>query len=102
MFKVFVMYPNTEGATFDLDYYKTTHMQIVREALTPYGLKETKVLSGVSGGGGNPAPYICVGVLTFDAADGYDKGVKEAGAALRADIPNFTNVTPVRQISEVV
>ena len=102
MFKVSVMYPNQEGARFDLDYYRTKHMDLVVRFLKPFGLVRTEVLRGISGGGGQPAPNICIGNLYFDTADGYEKGAAASGGALRSDIPNFTNVTPVRQISEVV
>ncbi len=102
MFKVSVMYPNEEGARFDFDYYRTTHMDLVKKHLEPFGLVKTDVLRGVSGGGSDPAPYICIGNLYFDSMDGYDKGSAEAGPVLRGDIPNFTDITPIRQISEIL
>ena len=102
MYKVSVMYPNEDGAKFDFDYYCKTHMKIVMDNLKPYGLQRTGVERGISGGAGQKAPYICIGHLFFDRPDGYDEGVKTAGPVLRADIANFTNVTPVRQISEVL
>ena len=102
MFRVSVMYPNQEGASFDFDYYKTTHMEMVQRKLKPFGLIRTEVDKGISGGGGQPAPYICVGHLYFESQQGYDKGIAEAGPALRGDIPNFTNLTPARQISEIL
>jgi len=102
MFKVSVMYPNQAGARFDLGYYRTTHMEIVRQHLQAFGLVKTEVLKGLSGGGGQPAPFVCIGNLYFETADGYEKGVAASGGAIRADIANFTDLTPVRQISEVV
>jgi uncharacterized protein (TIGR02118 family) len=102
MFKVNVMYPNDEGAKFDFDYYRTTHMELVWKHLKPFGLFKTGVEKGISGGGDTPAPYICIGMLYFESPDGYDKGVAEVGSILRGDIPNFTNVIPIRQIGEVL
>ena len=102
MFKVSVMYPNEQGAEFDFDYYRTTHMELVQKHLKPFGLIKTGVEKGVSGGGDQPAPYICIGHLYFESQDAYDKGIAEAGSILRGDIPNFTNLTPVRQISEII
>ncbi|RJQ75536.1 MAG: EthD family reductase [Desulfobacteraceae bacterium] len=102
MFKVSVMYPNNENARFDFDYYRTKHMGLVKRLLKPFGLVRTEVLKGISGGGGQTATYICIGNLYFETADGYEKGVAAYGGALRADIPNFTNVAPIRQISEIV
>ena len=102
MFKTSVMYPNEEGAKFDIDYYRTTHMELVQKHLKPFGLIKTDVEKGVSGGGDQPAPYICIGNLYFETEDGYGKGIAEAGPILRGDIPNFTNITPIRQISEIL
>jgi uncharacterized protein (TIGR02118 family) len=102
MFIVSVMYPNRENARFDLDYYCTTHMALVAEHLKPFGLIRTEVLRGVSGGAGQPAPFVCVGNLYFRTADGYERGSAASGGALRADIANFTDLLPIRQISEIL
>ena len=102
MYKVSVMYPNQEGARFDLNYYQTTHMDLVKQNLKPFGLIKADVDKGISGGGDQAAPYICIGNLYFESRDGYDKGILEAGPILRGDISNFTDITPVRQISEML
>jgi len=102
MYKVSVMYPNQEGARFDFQYYQTTHMDLVKKHLKPFGLIKTDAERGISGGGDQAAPYICIGNLYFESRDGYDMGIAEAGPILREDIPNFTDITPVRQISEIL
>jgi uncharacterized protein (TIGR02118 family) len=102
MYKVNVMYPNQKDSHFDLEYYRTKHMALVEKHLKPFGLLRTEVLRGLSGGGGQPAPYVCIGNLYFDSADGYEKGVAASGGVLRADISNFTDVAPIRQISEIL
>ena len=102
MFKLSVMYPNEKGAEFNHEYYKTTHMELVVKHLKSFGVIKTEVNKGLSGGGDEPAPYICIGHLYFESLDDYDKGMAEKQEILRGDIPNFTNVTPIRQISEVL
>jgi uncharacterized protein (TIGR02118 family) len=102
MFKVSVMYPNQKGAKFDFDYYRTKHMDLVQRHLKPFGLIKTGVDKGISGGGDTPPPFICIGHLYFDSPDGYAKGGAQCGSILREDIPNFTTITPVRLISEVL
>jgi len=72
MFRVSVMYPNQEGVKFDIFYYRTKHMELVKNLLKPFGLIKTEVDRGVSGGGNLSAPYVCVGHLYFDSRDGYD------------------------------
>jgi uncharacterized protein (TIGR02118 family) len=102
MFRTSVMYPNHGEARFDIDYYRKNHFELVRKLLTPFGLVKMEVDRGISGGAGQAPPYICVGQLYFDSRDGYDRGVAEVGLTLKGDIPNFTNVTPIRQISEIL
>lgn len=101
MYRVSIMYPNQERVRFDLNYYRTKHMELVKKLLKPFGLIKTEVDSGISGGGGQPPPYICIGHLYFEAKDGYDRAVAEVGSIIRGDIPNFTDVKPIRQISEI-
>jgi uncharacterized protein (TIGR02118 family) len=96
------MYPFKQGARFDFQYYCTKHMELVRKHLGPFGLVKVEVDRGISGGGKEPPPYVCVAHLYFDRQDDYERGIAEAGSILRGDIPNFTDITPVRQVSEVL
>ena len=102
MVKYSVMYPNEQGVTFDFDYYRSTHMKLVEKHLKAFGLVKTGVDKGISGGGDQPAPYVCIGHLYFETTEGYDSGMAEVGSLLRADLPNFTNATPIRQFSEIL
>jgi hypothetical protein len=77
-------------------------MKLVEEHLKAFGLVNTGVDKGVSGEGENPALYICIGHLYFETRDGYEKGTAEVGSILRGDIPNYTDITPIRQISELL
>jgi len=101
MIKVSVMYPNREGAEFDHEYYMGIHIKLVEDNLKPFGIIRIEVDKGFSGGGDLPAPYICIGHLYFETPDGYEKGIAEKGTIIREDIQNFTDITPIRQISEV-
>ncbi len=92
MIKVSVMYPKSEGATFDMDYYKTAHMEIVDRTMKP---TKWEIDSGMDG------PYIAIGHLYFDSPEAMGAGLAEAGEAT-ADIANFTNAEAAFQISEVV
>ena len=92
MIKVSVLYPNGDDKTFDVDYYKTTHMAIVDRTMKP---TKWEVDSGVDG------PYIAAGHLYFDSMEAMQAGVGAAGEAM-ADVPNFTNSEATMQVSEVV
>jgi len=101
MYKVSVMYPNQPGSRFDIAYYVSQHMKLVQELMGPEGLVKIGVDKGVSMSG-QPAPYHCIGQLYFTDPQGYERAVQKHAARLRGDIPNFTDVTPVRLLSEVM
>jgi uncharacterized protein (TIGR02118 family) len=98
MYKVSVMYPNAEDAVFDFEYYQDNHMKRVEELFKPYGLIKTSVDKGI----GDMSPYLCIGNLYFETSDGYSKATAEVGQTLRDDIVNYTNIKPVRQLSEIL
>ena len=102
MYLVSIMYPHQDGARFDLDYYLKTHMKLVEKAMKPFGLKKWAVEKGLPAANGKPSPYVCIGQLFFDSADGYDRAIAAKGTELRGDLPNYTDIAPVRQVSELV
>jgi uncharacterized protein (TIGR02118 family) len=103
MVKISVFYPNKEGTRFDIAYYRDRHMPMVRDRLTPQGLRGTAIDKGLAGGApGQPAPYHCVGHLLFDSVEAFQSAFRIHGKELMADIPNYTSSQPVVQISEVV
>ena len=102
MIKVSVMYPTSPDARFDHAYYATQHMPMVQDLLREYCTHYT-VDKGVAGGApGTPAPYIAMCHLFFDSVDAFQTGFAAHGNAIMADIPNYTNLSPVVQISEVI
>jgi uncharacterized protein (TIGR02118 family) len=98
-----VMYPQEEGKRFDLEYYLKRHMTRVEELWGPMGMREAHVLKGVAGGEpGQPAPYRVIAQLHFDTIEAFQKAVGAHGEELFGDVPNFTDITPQVQISEIV
>ena len=101
MIKVSVLYPNASGAKFDMKYYVTKHLPMVRDRCAP-ACRGIAAESGLGGGApGAPAPYIAVGTLTFDSVAAFQQAFGPHAAEIMGDIPNYTNTTPVVQISEV-
>ncbi len=92
MIRVSVMYPKGDDVTFDMDYYKSTHMEIVQRTMSP---AKTEIDSGIDG------PYIAIGHLFFESLDAMQAGLGGAGEAT-ADIVNFTNAQAAFQLSQVV
>ncbi len=103
MIRVSVLYPGGEGKTFDHGYYVHKHMALVKEWLGSLGLRRLEVDKGVAGGApGAPAPYTAVGHLYLDSVADFQSAMKPHGKELFADVPNFTNIQPQVQISEII
>lgn len=101
MISVTVMYPNSEGATFDFDYYVSTHIPLVRGHWDEKGLKSVKVVKGLAGGGpDDPAAFIVIANLEFASMEDFQKCLAAGGDEIMGDIPNFSNVQPTLQVSE--
>ncbi|MDY7099821.1 MAG: EthD family reductase [Actinomycetota bacterium] len=94
MLKVSVLYPSSDGSTFDMDYYQQKHKPLVLEVL---GCERFEIDKGVDG------PYMAVGHLFFESMEKMQAGMAgpRAGEAM-ADVANFTNVQPAMQVSEIV
>jgi uncharacterized protein (TIGR02118 family) len=103
MYILTVHYPKSEGATFDFDYFRSTHVPAVGKAFGPFGLGYGSVLRGEeSVGGGEPA-FFATTILSFPTEqNARDAVASEAGRALVADVANFTNVTPLMQFDSAV
>ena len=103
MVRISVQYPSGDGKKFDLDYYVTKHMRLVQQRLGGLGLLRWEVDKGLAGGApGAPAPFACIGHLYFNTVDAFQAAMKAHGKELVADVPNFTNIQPQFQISEVI
>jgi uncharacterized protein (TIGR02118 family) len=94
MIRYSVLYPGGDGATFDHDYYRDHHIPL---ALTTWHPVEASIDKGIDG------PYVAAVHFTFASMEAMQAAVaREGTAAIRADVRNYTNITPVRQVSEIV
>ena len=102
MIKVAILYPNGEGKTFDMDYYSTKHMPMAA-SLFGDSLKAMSIDKGLTGGTPNaPMPYLAIGYFYFENMSAFQHAMGDNSAKLRADVPNYTNIQPVLQVSEVL
>ena len=102
MIKVSVMYPNTPGARFDHAYYRNTHMPLVKSKMGE-ALQYYTVDKGLAGGApGQPATFVAMCHLFCDSVESFQAAFGPHAQAIMADIPNYTDLQPVLQISEVV
>ena len=94
MIRVSVLYPKTEGATFDHDYYANSHVPL---AVATWGLAGAEIDKGING------PYEAAVHFTFDSLDAMGAAMAAEGtAAVQADVANYTTIVPEMQISEIV
>ena len=101
MIKVSVLYPNTAGCKFDMEYYLTRHMPMVQQKLGP-ACKRMAGEQGIAGGApGAPATYVAMGHLYFDSTDAFQAAFAPHAQSILADIPNYTDTQPTIQVSEV-
>jgi uncharacterized protein (TIGR02118 family) len=101
MIKVSVFYPHQPGSHFDINYYCDQHMPMVRRLLGS-AVKNTAVEQGLSGGSpGTPPPYMAMGHMYFESIPAFVEAWTPHAAEILADIPNYTNVQPQVQTSEV-
>lgn len=101
MIRVNVMYPATEGSKFDWDYYTGKHIPMVQERLGD-ALKGATLEQGVGGAApGTPPVYAAMAHLTFDSVEAFQGAFGAHAGDIMADIHNYTDTTPVIQISEV-
>lgn len=102
MTKVSVLYPNGENKTFDMNYYLTKHLPMV-SGLLGDSLKGATVEKGLGGATpGSTAPFAGMGNMYFDSVEDFGKAFGPNAEKIMGDLPNFTNIEPLIQVSEVM
>jgi len=94
MIRLSVLYPSSEGATFDHDYYRDRHVPL---AVRAWGLERADIDRGVDG------PYVAAVHFVFESPEALAEAFGAPGTGeVMADVANYTNITPVLQTSEIV
>jgi len=92
MIRVSVHYPSGEGTTFDHDYYAATHVPLCEAAWSPV---RTEIDKGIDG------PNVAAVHIFFDSLASMQAAMASPRTAeVMADVANYTNITPVLQVSE--
>ena len=94
MISIHILYPRTEDSTFDMAYYTATHMPMLADAL-----------GDACKGWGATAPkagnWAAIGWATVDSQAAFDAAMASHGAAIMADVANYTNVAPELVIGDI-
>ena len=93
MIRLSVFYAGGDGGTFDHDYYKNTHVPLCGKTWN-VGAEIDKGING---------PNLAAVHFFFESMDQFQSAMGNPGTAdVMADVKNYTNITPVMQVSEVV
>lgn len=102
MIKVSIHYPNKPGSRFDTDYYINTHMPMSIDRLGA-ALKSVSVEIGLSGPLPDQAPpYIALCHFVCESPKAFIDAFMPHAAELQGDMPNYTDIEPIIQVSEIV
>jgi uncharacterized protein (TIGR02118 family) len=101
MIKVSILYPYSEGKVFDMKYYCEKHMPMVKKKLGN-ACKSIAVEQGIAGGApGTPPTYVAMGHIYCESIEAFQAAFGPHTAQIMADVPNYTSIQPILQISEV-
>ena len=102
LIKVSVMYSYKPNVRFDHDYYRTKHLPLIKSRMGA-ALKYYTIDKGLADRNGkSPGAYVAMCHLLCDSVDEYQSSFGPHAHEIEGDIRNFTDVTPIIQISEVV
>ncbi len=95
MITVSILYPQTDDSTFDMDYYTSSHMPMfaghLGDACQGWGVADVM---------GND--YHAMAWATVTSVEAFNAAMGEHGAEIMGDVANYTNVSPVLLLGEVV
>jgi len=101
MVKVSVLYPNKPGSRFDVEYYLNTHMPMAARLLGP-AVKAITVEIGHPGPGPEDTPpFAAICGFTSETVEDFMGAFSPVASQLQGDIPNYTDIEPVIQISDI-
>ena len=101
MITVTFLYPNKPGTRFDADYYIDVHMPLAIRLLGP-ALKAVTAEIGTSAAmPDQPPPFFAMATFSFESVQAFTQAVMPHYMELQSDIPNYTDVEPVVQISDL-
>src|SRR4051794_31058527 len=99
MMSLNVIYPNHEGARFDYDYYRTTH---IPNAMKVMKADKVILIEGVPSKDG-AAPFAMICHFEFSSAEALAASGTAPGIAdVRADVAKFTDIKPIVMVGKTV
>jgi uncharacterized protein (TIGR02118 family) len=102
MIKMSVYYPADGGSRFDHDYYRASHMPLIQERLGDACLRY-EIDKGLGGREPGSAPaFVAACHIYAPTLEAFQAAFGPHRAEVAADVANYTDITPIVQISEIV
>lgn len=102
MIKVSILYPNKPGSRFDVDYYINTHMPMSIDRLGA-AIKSMSVEVGLCGKEPQSEPaFTAMCHFVCESTEAFLGAFMPHAAELQGDMPNYTDIDPIIQVSEVL
>lgn len=90
-----IVYPNSDGVRWDVDYYKAHHMPLIMRLYGKDAIKRFELRKGATGQTGGAPPYIGSVNIYINDQKAFDAAGKEHGPTLVKDVPHFSSVMPI-------
>lgn len=102
MIKVSVLYPHVEAYRFDMDYYVSRHVAMIRELLGD-ALIRCEIDQGVCGSApASTPPFVAAVHMYFDSTDAFYTAFGPHARTINKDVANYTDIRPTMQVSSVL
>lgn len=102
MVRINVLFPRSDGARFDADYYVNRHLPLLHELLLPMGLAGIQAHAGTADGPGLASAYLMVASLDFASPEDLRRAMSVHGATIAADVGRCTDIEPLVQVGSEV
>jgi uncharacterized protein (TIGR02118 family) len=101
MIKVSFFYPSKPGSHINAEYYIDVHMPLAIRLLGS-ALKAVSAEIGLSSAmPGTPLPNTAIASFAFESVEDFTAAVMPHYMELQSDIPNYTDIDPIVQISDL-
>lgn len=102
MIKMSVFYTANGGSKFDHDYYRTSHMPLIKQRLGEACLRY-EIDKGLAGREPGSAPTFVASCHIYSPSlETLQRAYAPHREEVVADVTNYTDIVPIVQISEIV
>lgn len=101
MVRVSVLYPNKPGSRFNADYYLNTHMPLAARLLGASITSATAEIGIAGSAPGEPPAFAAIAGFVCESAETFMQAFMPIANRLQGDIPNYTDIEPIIQISSL-